>query len=62
MMTSLSLKIDLTTTPITGTLEDDHGHKQEFVGWLGLSDALLRIGADQTQERAIGVHRDGPQA
>jgi hypothetical protein len=60
MMTSLSLKIDFTATPITGTLEDEDGHKHEFIGWLGLSDVLLRIG-DHTEEPATRAHRDGPQ-
>lgn len=50
-MTSLTLKIDFAATPITGTLQDDHGRQHEFVGWLGLSDALRKIGAHETTTR-----------
>jgi len=51
-MTSLSLQIDFTTTPISGTLQDDGGRHYEFVGWLGLSDRLRRI-AEQTAQQGI---------
>jgi hypothetical protein len=52
MITSLSLTIDVAAEPVTGTLTDDHGQRHEFVGWLGLSDALSRIGTQHT-----GPHR-----
>ena len=54
-MTSLLLKIDFNATPVTGTLEDDHGRRHDFTGWLGLSDALRRIGTDETARPAVGV-------
>jgi hypothetical protein len=59
MNTSISLNIDFAATPITGTVEDVHGRIHEFVGWLGLSDVLLRLGAQHTGTTANGALSEG---
>jgi hypothetical protein len=43
-MTRLLLDIDFATEPISGTLEKEDGAPHEFVGWLGLSELLGRLG------------------
>jgi hypothetical protein len=61
MITSLTLNIDFAATPITGTLQDEHGRQHEFVGWLGLSDLLRRIGDEQSPLPPIVGVDDGAE-
>ena len=43
-MTRLLLDIDFATEPLSGTLEKEDGARHEFVGWLGLSELVGRLG------------------
>jgi hypothetical protein len=60
-MTSLLLKIDFAATPVTGTRQDEDGRQHEFVGWLGMSDVLRRIGAQVSPRPALNALGDGAE-
>ena len=55
-MTRLRLDIDFSTEPISGTLEEEDGARHEFVGWLGLSELLGRLGRGK---KVVGRRRKG---
>ena len=59
-MTRVLLDIDFSTEPISGTLESEDGAQHQFVGWLGLSELLWRIGRGEEvasrRPQAAGPH------
>jgi hypothetical protein len=52
-MTRLILDIDFTSQPVRGTLGEKDGPRHRFVGWIGLSELLGRLGRID-QHRRVG--------